>query len=119
VIPPDLAGALTDSPTIEITTHGARSGRPSRIEIWAWSIDGRFVITGTPGPRDWLVNLRADPSIVVHAAGADFHGRAREISDPGFRRRVFTDPETAWYLTQCSLGELVDMSPMIEVEFAG
>ena len=57
---------LADDPTIDITTTGRRSGKSRRVEIWMLDVDGRFFITGTPGPRDWLANLLADPSLVVH-----------------------------------------------------
>jgi deazaflavin-dependent oxidoreductase (nitroreductase family) len=57
---------LRDDPTIDITTTGRRSAEPRRVEIWMLDIDGRFFITGTPGPRDWLANLRANPSLTVH-----------------------------------------------------
>ena len=52
---------LADDLTIDITTTGRRSGQARRIEIWMLDVDGRFFITGTPGRRDWLANLLADP----------------------------------------------------------
>ena len=45
---------------IDITTIGRRSGAPRRIEIWFHNIDGRIIITGKPGPRNWLANLIAN-----------------------------------------------------------
>jgi hypothetical protein len=33
--------ALGRSRTVDITTTGARSGEPQRIEIWTWIADGR------------------------------------------------------------------------------
>ena len=119
VMPPDpeTLDRLAAATVIDITTIGRRSGRPSRIEIWWFRVDGRFVITGTPGPRHWLANLRADPSIVIHAPFGDFPGRAVVIDDPVFRRTVFTSPDTAWYTTQAELDVLVTTSPMVEVVF--
>jgi hypothetical protein len=42
-------------------------------------------------------------------------GNAVEIADPGFRRRVFTDPMTSWYKTQEELDLLVSTAPMVEI----
>jgi hypothetical protein len=47
--------------------------------------EGRFYITGTPGDRDWVANLRADPHLVVHLkrrAGLDVDARAVPVTDP-------------------------------------
>ncbi len=101
--------------TIELTTIGRNSGTSSRIEIWWFHVDGRFIITGTPGKRDWYANVLANPHVVVHAAGSDVTGRAAPILDTAFRRRVFTHPEVEWYRTQAELERLVATSPMIEI----
>ncbi|KJL45064.1 hypothetical protein RS82_00413 [Microbacterium trichothecenolyticum] len=63
--------ALTEASTLEqrtvdITTRGARSGRPHRIEIWFHSIDGDVYITGTPGARSWYANLLRNPGFTFH-----------------------------------------------------
>lgn len=112
--PDDLARHLT----IDLTTTGRRSGRPSRIEIWWFRVDGRFVITGTPGPRDWYANVLADPRVTVHVGGLDLPATATPVADPGFRRRVFTDARTSWYSTQAELERLVAEAPMVEVALA-
>jgi deazaflavin-dependent oxidoreductase (nitroreductase family) len=111
---------LGADPTIDITTTGRRSGRPRRIEIWMLDVDGRFFITGTPGRRDWLANLRADPSMTVHLkrrAGVDLSGRAEIVSDPATRRRVLEHLGAHWYRDQAALDELVARAPMVEVTF--
>ena len=115
---PAALDLLAATPTVDLTTTGARTGRPSRIEIWGWVIDGRYIITGTPGPRHWLANVRSDPVVTVHAAGHDLPGTAVVVVDPEFRRRVFTDDATAWYLTQVPLDRLVAEAPMIEITFS-
>ena len=73
--------ALKDTLTIDLSTVGRRSGRWSRIEIWWFFIDDRFVITGTPGPRDWYADVLADPSVIVHANGSALRGIAVPIVD--------------------------------------
>ncbi len=110
--PADLAAHRT----VDLTSRGRRSGRPLRVEIWWFRVDGRFVITGTPGPRDWYANVLADPRVTLHVAGVDLPALARPIRDPELRRRVFADPQTGWYRTQADLDELVRAAPMIEIE---
>ena len=103
--------------TIDLTTFGRKSGEARRIEIWWFRIDGRFVITGTPGRRDWLANIRANPNVTIHVAGRDIPALATPIGDPEVRRAVFTDASTSWYTTQEELDRLVATSPMVEITF--
>lgn len=110
---------LAATQTIDITTIGRRSGRRSRIEIWWFHLEGRFLISGTPGRRDWMANVLANPSIVVHAHGRDFPATARVVVDLEVRRRFFTHPDVGWYRTQADLERLVATAPMIEVVFDG
>ena len=108
---------LAATRTIEITTIGHRSGRPVRIEIWWFRFEGMFIITGTPGPRDWLANLQADPRLIVHALGQDHPATTRPVTDRDLRRRFFaqSDEEVAWYRSQADLNHLIGDAPMIEV----
>lgn len=108
---------LASIQTIELTTYGRKSGRSRRIEIWWFHFDGRFIITGTPGRRDWFANVLADPRIVVHVEGLDIEATVTPMDDPEFRRRVFTAPHIRWYATQAELEHLVNAAPMIEVHF--
>ena len=108
---------LKNTLTIDFTTIGAKSGRPSRIEIWAWWFEDRYLITGTPGPRHWMANIAANPSVIVHVCDLDLPGMATVISDRDFRRRFFESRETAWYKSQSELDTLVETAPMIEITF--
>lgn len=108
---------LATTTTVDLTTFGARSGRPVRIEIWFWEVDGRYFVTGTPGPRDWYANVRADPRVVVHVPGFDLPGIATPVADRTVREAVFTLPRTDWYLTQTTLDDLVGNAPFIEITF--
>lgn len=109
---------LADDPTIDITTVGRSSGSPRRIEIWMLDVDGRFFITGTPGPRDWVANLAADPRLVVHLkrhARVDLTAVAATVDDVATRRRVLEHPSAAWYRDQEPLDLLVATAPMVEI----
>jgi len=109
---------LVDDPTIDITTAGRRSGEPRRIEIWMMDIDGQLFITGTPGRRDWLANLRRDPQLIVHLkrhAHIAVDATATEVTDEATRRRVIEHLATEWYRGQAPVDELVATAPMVEI----
>ncbi len=112
---PPLAGFRT----IDLTTTGRRSGRPSRIEIWWFHIDGRFIITGTPGPRDWYANVLTHPAVVIHSPLGDHPATAVPVTDPGVRRTVLHHPDTHWYRGREDLERLVATAPMVEIRLSG
>ena len=79
--------------TIDITTIGARSGTPQRIEIWFHRTGGKLYLSGLPGRRGWYANLMANPRFTFHlknAVRADLPATARPITDEAERRRIFT-----------------------------
>jgi deazaflavin-dependent oxidoreductase (nitroreductase family) len=111
---------LAHDPTVDITTTGRRSGQPRRIEIWMLDVDDRFFITGTPGRRDWLANLLADPRLTVHLkqrADRDLAATAAPVRDEATRRRVIEHLSARWYRTQSPIDDLVATAPMVEVTF--
>lgn len=83
--------------TCDLTTVGRRTGKRHRTEIWYVIVDGHLVLTGTPGPREWLANLRAHPEAVLHLRVPllDLAVMAAEVKEPGQRRRL---TEEAWRL---------------------
>jgi len=102
--------------TIELVTTGRLTGIRRAVEIWWFSVQERFVVTGTPGARDWYANVLCEPRIAVRVGHREHPGVARPITDPEFRRVVFTDPRVSWYSTQAELDRLVAEAPMIEIE---
>jgi hypothetical protein len=112
---PSIIKSLAATRTIDLTTIGKRTGEHRTVEIWWFYIEGRFIVTGTPGRRDWVANVRADNSVLISTSFGEYVGNAVEIADPGFRRRVFTDPMTSWYKTQEELDLLVSTAPMVEI----
>jgi deazaflavin-dependent oxidoreductase (nitroreductase family) len=118
--PDQIRAALDRAMTVDITTTGRRTGEPTRIEIWMFKVGDRYIITGTPGPRDWYANVLADPRMIVHLKDGlpvDLDAVATPISDPSIRRQVLNAPNTSWYRTQTTLADLVANSPMVELEF--
>jgi deazaflavin-dependent oxidoreductase (nitroreductase family) len=115
----DVSAALDQGGIIDITTTGRRSGRPRRIEIVFFNVDGRVYITGTPGRRAWLANLAADPRLTFHlkrGVAADLPATARIVSDEAERRSVARAACKAWNRPG-QVEAFVAGSPVIEVVF--
>ncbi len=84
--------ALNRGGVIDITTIGAKTGKPRRIEINFHPLDGSYYITGQPGrKRDWLANMKANPSFTVHlkhGVTADVPAEAEEVTNEDQRAEV-------------------------------
>ncbi|MFB9363899.1 nitroreductase family deazaflavin-dependent oxidoreductase [Actinoplanes nipponensis] len=104
--------------TVEITTIGRRTGRPRRIETWRYRAGGRYWLTGSPGSRDWYANLLAHPEFTLHLGERELRVRARVVTDPGERARVFGEivPGLGW---AGSLQSWIAGSPLVEIELTG
>ena len=107
--------------TCDLSTTGRRSGTVRRIEIWYLVVDGQVVVTGTPGPRSWLANLRSHPDAILHLRNParDLAVLAREVTDQGRRRHVAEEAGRLqpWYADQpYSIDDWVDGSPMVVLE---
>lgn len=104
--------------TCDLTTVGRRSGQPRRVEIWYVTVDGEIVVTGIPGVRSWLANLRARSQAVLHlrSPDRDIEVEAAEVTDKAKRRRITTEAFRLqpWYAQQpYSLEDWVDGAPMV------
>lgn len=112
-----IAAALRQGGIIDITTTGRSSGEPRRIEIVFFHVDGRLYITGTPGTRAWLANVKADPRMTFHlkrGVSADLPATAREVTNEDERRAVATAACRAWNRDD-QVEAFVTGSPVIEV----
>ena len=114
-----LRRALAGHQTFDISTTGRRTGQRRRIEIWYFLVDDELFITGTPGRRDWIANLRADPRMTIHVTAGvlvEADGRGEVIVEPTERRRIMEriielEP---WYAEQGhALDEWVAASPLV------
>lgn len=110
--------AIPRTGTCDLTTVGRRSGRRHRIEIWYVVVDGQVVLTGTPGARHWLANLRAHPAAVLHLRDPDrdVAVTAAEVTDDAARRRVVAEAWRLqpWYAEQpYSVEDWVAGSPVV------
>jgi deazaflavin-dependent oxidoreductase (nitroreductase family) len=115
--------------TVDITTTGARTGRPRRIEIWFYRHEGTVYLSGLPGRRDWYANLLAHPEFTFHLKSgvrADLPARAIPVTDPERRLAAFTEftedmnqpHDPARIRRRTSVGEWLVGSPLMEVVFS-
>ncbi|NTW41704.1 MAG: nitroreductase family deazaflavin-dependent oxidoreductase [Cellulomonadaceae bacterium] len=113
-----MVAGVPPTGTCDLTTLGRRTGVARRVEVWYVVVDGRIVLTGTPGARGWLANLRGRPDAVLHLRrpDRDVAVRATEVTDPDERRRVAEEAWTLqpWYAEQpFTVDEWVVASPMV------
>ena len=118
---PTVAAALANDLIIDITTTGRASGEPRRLEIWYHVVEGRYYITGRPGPRSWYANLLANPQLTFHlkqSTQADLPATARPVTDPNEKRAVFLNAQKlSEYINTQNVQDWIDASPLIEVTF--
>jgi hypothetical protein len=81
-------------------------------------VDGQLVLTGTPGARGWLANLRAHPDAVLHLRdpARDLAVTAMEVTDRAERRRLAVAAHRVqpWYASQAySIEDWAARSPMV------
>ena len=115
--------ALERGGIADITTIGARTGYPRRIEINFVALGGRYYLSGRPGRRrDWVANLKANPGFTVHlkrGVTADGAANARVITDPEERADVLYRILTEGWGNEESkahhiLPRWVDGAPLVE-----
>ncbi len=59
--------ALSTSFVIRVTHTGRRSGLPRVLETtYYWDGAGKVYLSGYPGKRDWVANMRAHPDATVY-----------------------------------------------------
>ena len=118
---PTVAAALANDLIIDITTTGRASGEPRRLEIWYHVVEGRYYITGRPGPRSWYANLLANPQLTFHlkqSTQADLPATARPVTDPNEKRAVFLSAQKlSEYINTQNVQDWIEASPLIEVTF--
>jgi deazaflavin-dependent oxidoreductase (nitroreductase family) len=113
-----ISRALSRGHTIDITTIGRKTGQPRRIETVFHNIDGRIVLSGLPGRRDWYANLLANPRLTFHLKGAvkaDLPATARPIVEPQERRATMQRVAANWGRTD--IERMLQHSPLVEVTF--
>jgi deazaflavin-dependent oxidoreductase (nitroreductase family) len=118
-MPSTTEQALASDRVVDITTTGRKTGEQRRIEIWYHRVDGRYYITGRPGPRGWYANLLAHPDFTFHlkeSARADLAAPATPVTGPE-KRRVLDAIEATLPREQ---GPYFDEheSPLVEVTFS-
>jgi deazaflavin-dependent oxidoreductase (nitroreductase family) len=118
-----VRAALDHGQLIDITTTGAKTGRPRRLEIVLHNFNGHLYISGMPNParkRGWLANLEANPALTIHLkrpVQADLPATARVITDGLERQAVLEQVARVW--NRRDLNVMIEHSPLIEVSIEG
>ena len=108
---------------VDITTYGAKTGQPRRIEIVFHRIDGRWYLTGTPGRRGWYANLKKNPRLIFHLKHnvvADVAATARLVTEDQERRHVLAAivaDLNARRGGDLDLNDWLARSPLVELTF--
>lgn len=113
-----IPSPLPSTGTVDLRTTGRRTGQDRWTEIWFVYVDGSLVITGTPGTRGWLANLRATPEATLRFRdpARDVPVVAQVVTDPAERRRLVPLIWAAqpWYSEQPhSVADWVASAPMV------
>ena len=133
---PEIEKALAITPasrarerTVDITTTGARTGLPRRIEVWFYRVDGQIYLSTQPARRDWYANIVANPSFTFHlkhGVRADLPAIGTPVRDPQQREAVFrsiiADLDQPWNPAGIPqpvepLEEWLAGSPLVRVDF--
>ena len=118
-----IRAALEHGQLIEMTTTGAKTGKPRRLDIMLHNFDHHLYISGVPNAlkkRGWLANLEANPAFTIGLKGAlraDLPARARVINDPAERKAILPKVAAVWNRTDLDM--MVAHSPLIEVAIDG
>jgi hypothetical protein len=133
---PEIEKALAITPasrarerTIDITTTGARTGLPRRIEVWFYRVDGQVYLSTQPARRGWYANILRNPSFTFHlkhGVRADLPAIGTPVRDPQQREAVFrsiiADLNQPWNPAGIPqpvepLEEWLAGSPLVRVDF--
>jgi deazaflavin-dependent oxidoreductase (nitroreductase family) len=83
----------TGLPCILVTHRGVKTGALRKTPLMTVKVDEGYVLIGSYGgaPKDptWVANLRANPDITLRDRTEVFELRAREITDPSERQRLY------------------------------
>jgi hypothetical protein len=133
---PEIEKALAITPasrarerTIDITTTGARTGLPRRIEVWFYRVDGQVYLSTQPARRGWYANILRNPSFTFHlkhGVRADLPAIGTPVRDPQQReaafRSIIADLNQPWNPAGIPqpvepLEEWLAGSPLVRVDF--
>ena len=66
---------------VHLTTHGRRTGKPHRVELYGFLHTDKIVVIASNGgkPRhpDWFLNLRANPGVTLQVGKRAYAATAK------------------------------------------
>lgn len=79
-----LAAIATGLPIIQVTTRGAKSGRPHPIPLIGIPHEGQLIVIASQWGKAkhpaWYWNMRANPQVTITQNGQEAKYEAREVS---------------------------------------
>ena len=76
-------GRLSSRLILLLTTIGRRSGKDRTTPLQYEEVEGRFYVASARGPgADWLLNIQANPGVIVRIGNRVIQGQAEIIRDP-------------------------------------
>ena len=66
MIRPEILHALSQDELIELTTYGRKTGQPHIIECRFMYAGDKVYVSGFPGKRDWVANIKNNPKALIH-----------------------------------------------------
>ena len=108
---------------IRLTTIGRKTGRPHRVLLNMFPIDGKYMVVGSnagaDNHSDWFLNLQATPAVAVELSGTQNEAVAR-ITEGQERDRLWAevvsaDPSYSEYLVRTErVIPVVVLEPVME-----
>jgi deazaflavin-dependent oxidoreductase (nitroreductase family) len=78
-----ITGHVLGADNILLTTTGRRTGKPRTVALFAFDIDGRWVVIGSRGGSgrvpDWALNLQASPLATIQVGRRTAPATAHEL----------------------------------------
>jgi len=90
----------TGLPVVLLTMTGHKSGDIRKVPLMRVVSDGKYIavasVGGAPKHPAWYRNLQEHPEITLRDRTEVMQVRAREVSDPAERARIWTDAVAAF-----------------------
>ena len=115
----DRLAAVSGHSTCRLTHLGRKSGKRYEVTIW-FMVEGETIYLATAkATRQWVRNVRRQPSVSLAVGGQTFSGTAERVRDAAGERHVM-DLVVAkyWYLRPfVALAGLVGYDPKPDASF--
>lgn len=108
-IPPHFASILSNSFLLRTSATGRKTGLTRITETtFHWDGDSKVILSGYPGKRHWVANMKANPKVMVHTVQGliwyDIAATARIVSAEREREKLLLGFIDHWASQARSIG---------------